>query len=103
MTSMRDELCDVWDRLVPSDIWLGPETLRQASRVAAFDLAMLFWVIVFAPIYVVLGALQCAGCWRSMRCCCPARWWSCSAATRRRSAETFSAVPAGLPIRPSCI
>jgi len=52
--------CDFWHTLVPPDRWAGLEARRQASRVAAFDLAMFVWVWVFAPVYVALGAPECA-------------------------------------------
>jgi len=50
----------IWERLVPPDNWADPEALRQAGRVVAFDLAMFMWVVIFTPIYAVLGAPQCS-------------------------------------------
>src|SRR5690348_15505617 len=46
----------IWERLFPIDRWRDPETLRQAGRIVAFDLAMFFWVVIFAPIYALLGS-----------------------------------------------
>ena len=46
----------IWERLFPIDRWRDPEALRQAGRIVAFDLAMFFWVVLFAPIYAVLGS-----------------------------------------------
>jgi len=54
------DLCDLWSALVPSKLWQESEGLRQISRVAAFCAVMLFWICVFAPMYAVLGASQCA-------------------------------------------
>ena len=47
----------IWERLFPIDRWRDPETLRQAGRVVAFDLTMFFWVVIFAPIYALLGSM----------------------------------------------
>ncbi len=49
-----------WYRLIPSDLLSDPFRLRQANRVAAFDLAMLAWVAVFAGVYQGLDAPICA-------------------------------------------
>jgi diguanylate cyclase (GGDEF)-like protein len=57
---VRQRLRVFWERLVPPDGWADPETLRQAGRLAAFDLAMFVWVLIFAPIYMLLGAPSCA-------------------------------------------
>jgi signal transduction histidine kinase/ActR/RegA family two-component response regulator len=49
-----------WNILVPSHLHQDRETQRQASRVAALGLAMMFWVPVFSAIYAALGAPTCA-------------------------------------------
>ncbi len=51
---------EYWDRLTSTDRGRDLEEARQARRVAAFDLAMLMWALVFTPVYVVLGVPQCA-------------------------------------------
>lgn len=51
---------DAWlDRIVPNSLHRDPEIFRQAKRVAAFDLAFLFWTVVFAGIYTALGSQWC--------------------------------------------
>jgi diguanylate cyclase (GGDEF)-like protein len=57
---MEEKLRALWQRLVPPEHWWDPETLRQANRVAAFDLAMFMWVLIFAPIYFFVGAPSCS-------------------------------------------
>jgi diguanylate cyclase (GGDEF)-like protein len=47
-------------RLIAPERWRDVDSQRQARRVAAFDLAMLVWVLVFAPTYIALGASACA-------------------------------------------
>lgn len=37
-----------------------PDDIRQASRVAAFTGVMLFWAIVFVPVYIAVGGMECA-------------------------------------------
>ncbi|MHB8736902.1 MAG: hypothetical protein ACYC6M_16485, partial [Terriglobales bacterium] len=49
-----------WNILVPPHLRQDRETLRQANRVAALGLAMMFWVPVFSAIYAALGAPTCA-------------------------------------------
>ena len=47
----------LWDRFIPVELRQGmPDTLAQANRVVAFDLAMLFWVPVFTLVYRAIGA-----------------------------------------------
>jgi diguanylate cyclase (GGDEF)-like protein len=58
--TVRQRLRVFWERLVPPDQWGDEETLRQAGRVVAFNLAMLMWVVVFTPIYYALGATSCS-------------------------------------------
>jgi hypothetical protein len=47
------------DRLVPDSLRRDPDIFRQAKRVAALDLALLFWTMVFAAIYAALGSTRC--------------------------------------------
>ncbi len=49
-------LRQLWDDLIPAGMRRDPDTLRLANRAAAFHLAMLVWVPVFAMIYYLLGA-----------------------------------------------
>ena len=56
---VRQRLRVFWERLVPPDAWADPETLRQAGRLAAFDLAMFVWVLIFSPVYLWLDAPSC--------------------------------------------
>ena len=49
-----------WGLLVPRHLRQDREILRQANRVAALGLAMMFWVPVFSAIYAALGAPMCA-------------------------------------------
>jgi signal transduction histidine kinase/AmiR/NasT family two-component response regulator len=46
----------IWGGLIPAELRGDPQTLRRAHRVVAFHLAMLFWVPVFAIIYLMLNA-----------------------------------------------
>ncbi len=50
----------LWGRLAPADRWGDVEIHRQAGRVAAFTAAMLLWVVIFTPIYWLLGAPACS-------------------------------------------
>lgn len=50
----------VWRALIPPELTLDPDAFRQANRVVAFHLAMLFWVPVFSAIYCLLGSPLCA-------------------------------------------
>lgn len=52
---------DFWNHLIPIELRRDADVFRQAKRIAAFDLAMLIWVIVFTAIYYALGAPTCAG------------------------------------------
>lgn len=45
-----------WNGLIPPELRRDGEVLRRANRVAAFHLAMLVWVPIFAVIYTLLGA-----------------------------------------------
>jgi hypothetical protein len=47
------------DRVVHQRLGSDADVLRQAKRVAAFDFAFLFWVLVFAALYAALGAPLC--------------------------------------------
>lgn len=38
----------------------SPDDMRQASRVAAFTGVLLFWALVFVPVYMALGSMACA-------------------------------------------
>jgi len=49
-----------WNGLIPLELRRDPDVLRQAKRVAAFDLAMFIWVVVFTSVYLVLDAPICA-------------------------------------------
>ncbi|HEY4313124.1 MAG TPA: GGDEF domain-containing protein [Pirellulales bacterium] len=60
MPETRAKMRQFWEWLIPPQHWQDPEYLRQARRVAVFNLAMLVWVLVFAPVYVMLGAPACA-------------------------------------------
>ena len=51
----QQKLRVIWERLFPIERWREPEVLRQAGRIVAFDLAMLIWVLIFAPVYLLLG------------------------------------------------
>jgi diguanylate cyclase (GGDEF)-like protein len=53
-------LHSLWNSLIPVRVRRDPHVLRQAGRIAAFDLAMLCWVSLFAVIYAALGAPLCA-------------------------------------------
>ncbi len=46
----------LWDYFIPDELRQDADTLRQANRVVAFDLAMLFWVPVFTIVYRAIGA-----------------------------------------------
>lgn len=48
------------DRVVADSLRQDPDIQRKAKRVAAFDVAMLFWTLVFASVYAALGSLRCA-------------------------------------------
>lgn len=52
----QQKLRVIWERLLPVDRWRDTESLRQAGRIVVFDLAMLMWVLIFAPIYLSLGS-----------------------------------------------
>ncbi|MES1213698.1 MAG: diguanylate cyclase, partial [Singulisphaera sp.] len=54
--SAQQKLRVIWERFFPMERWRDPEALRQAGRVVAFDLTMFFWVLIFAPIYALLGS-----------------------------------------------
>ncbi len=58
--TLQQRLRVLGERLIPSDSGWDAETLRQAGRIAAVDLAMLVWVVVFAPIYFFVGAVRCS-------------------------------------------
>jgi hypothetical protein len=47
------------DQMVSDFLRTDPDVFRQAKRVAAFDLALLFWTIVFAMVYTLLGSPRC--------------------------------------------
>lgn len=59
-STTQQRLLALWDRFIPLDRCGDAETQRQAGRVAAFTVAMLLWVLIFTPIYALLGAPACA-------------------------------------------
>jgi diguanylate cyclase (GGDEF)-like protein len=52
---------ELWNDLIPVKLRRDPDTFRQAKRIAAFDLAMFIWVVVFTAIYHALDAPICTG------------------------------------------
>jgi diguanylate cyclase (GGDEF)-like protein len=46
--------------MTSSQPWHDPDDLRQASRVGVFTAVMMFWALVFVPIYLALGGPECA-------------------------------------------
>ncbi len=57
---MAPDIRDSWHDLISPQLRRNPNAFRQAKRVAAFDVAMFIWVIVFACVYLTLGAPICA-------------------------------------------
>ncbi len=53
-------LHDCCSMKTPSQIRQSPDDVRQASRVGAFTGVLLFWAIVFVPVYMALGSMACA-------------------------------------------
>ncbi len=56
MRALPSVLYEFWDGLIPESLRADSDTRRRANRVAAFHLAMMVWVPVFAIIYYFLGA-----------------------------------------------
>ena len=52
---MSNYLRIFWNALLPDEMRWEPDVLRQAKRVAALDLAMFVWVVIFAWVYHVLA------------------------------------------------
>lgn len=44
----------------PTQFRHSPDDVRQVSRVAAFTGVMVFWALIFVPIYMILGSPACA-------------------------------------------
>lgn len=60
-TTIANLLRAFWNRLIPASLREDQSVYRQARRVAAFDLAFIGWIILFAGIYLWLGSQLAAG------------------------------------------